>query len=100
MAFARPERPYSAASPPTIQGAPSDGKSVGMIDRARAVKALAAPAAARTACSRRSGSARCVASRTSVSVAWMVVSVFPASRSDTGMVAISDLRGSPPCACR
>jgi hypothetical protein len=60
------------------------------------VTSFAARVDACTACSRSIGSASVVASEASVIVASVVASVLPASRSDTGIAATSDLAGTPP----
>src|SRR5512139_139971 len=96
MRSARWDRPYSPARRETIHGTPSDGKSVGTIDFVFAVSAFAAAAFSRIARRRLTGSAMFVARFTSVIVAWVVYSVLPGSRSDTGTAAISGFVGMPP----
>ncbi len=62
-----------------------DGKSVGITPRARWASPLIAPAASRIARSRFTGSAIWVFRFTRLSVACVVYSVLPASRSEIGM---------------
>ena len=95
-----PERPYSAASACSSHGTPIDGKSVGITPLARCASAFIAPAASRIARSRFTGSAMSVFRLTRLSVACVVYSVLPASRSEIGIVAISGFRGMPPCCAR
>ena len=79
---------------------PIDGKSVGITPRARWASAFIAPAASRIARRRFTGSAICVFRFTRLSVACVVYSVLPASRSEIGIVAISGFFGMPPCRAR
>ena len=93
MRLASLERPKSAAMPLISQGAPSDGKSVGITDFMLAIVAFAAALASRIACSRSSGSAMSLARLTRIIDAWVFISVLPGSRRLTGTPASSGFGG-------
>ena len=76
-----------------IQGAPKEGKSVGIAALRLPDSSFAALLEAMIVFSRSSGSAMSVARLTSIIDTWLLRSVFPASRRLTGTAALSDVLG-------
>ena len=88
------ERPYSEARPLSSHGAPSDGKSVGMMPPKVPIWRFIAAVPCLIALSRCSGSAICVPRSITVPVTWLFMLVSPSARSEIGTPATSDASGS------
>jgi hypothetical protein len=82
----------SAARPDSSQGAPSDGKSVGN-ERTLPICCLACCVPLWMLVRRAARSAISVHRLTSIVDTWLLASVLPGARSDTGTAAISGLSG-------